>query len=316
MSQIHWMKGRLLASQPLARDIRALTLQPADGSYPAFSSGSHLLLRAGSRADSPVNAYSLLDASYEGNSLHIAVKREASARGGSAWLHGLQPGAGLEFTTPANLFALPPGTASFLFIAGGIGITPFIAHMAAMRGREQDFQLHYAYRSAAEAAFVEQLAGRDSVRLYDASQGARLDVAALLAGVGATSHVYACGPQRLIAEVEAVGQDLAQQGRLHIERFALPDSPAGSAFVVQLARSGCEVRVAADESMLDAIQRQTVIRVESLCREGYCGTCETRLLAGTALHRDQYLSAAEQAAQDRVMLCVSRAACERLVLDL
>ena len=316
MSQIRWMKGRLLASQPLARDIRALTLQPADGSYPAFSSGSHLLLRAGCSVDSPVNAYSLLDARYDGSSLHIAVKREASARGGSAWLHGLQPGAGLEFTTPANLFALQPGAASFLFIAGGIGITPFIAHMAAMRGREQDFQLHYACRSAAEAAFVEQLAGQDSVRLYDASQGARLDVAALLAGVGATSHVYACGPQRLIAAVEAAGGDLLQQGRLHIERFTLPDNPGGSEFVVQLARSGCEVRVAADESMLDAIQRQTSIQVESLCREGYCGTCETRLLAGTALHRDQYLSAAEQAAQDRVMLCVSRAACERLVLDL
>ncbi|SCK11433.1 PDR/VanB family oxidoreductase [Vogesella sp. LIG4] len=316
-SHIAWLAGTVSDITPLARDIKRFTLRLEAGSYPEFASGSHLLLRVGSAADSPVNAYSLLDAGGGSAEIHIAVKREADSRGGSAWLHELAPGSAIHFSTPANLFALQPAARRHVFIAGGIGITPFISHLAAQRAAGGDCQLHYAYRQPDEAAFVDGLAGLPQVTLYDGSRGQRLDVAAVLATLGPDDHVYACGPQRLLDAVQAAGQALQAAGRLHIEQFAPPAAPAGGgAFSVRLVRSGCDIQVAADESILDAIQRQSQVRVESLCREGYCGTCETRLLSGSAEHHDQYLSDGEKQAQDRIMLCVSRAACTRLELDL
>lgn len=316
MSTIHWLAGTVSDITVLAPDIKRFTLRPTAGHYPDFASGSHLLLRVGVAADSPVNAYSLLDASGGGAEVHIAVQREPASRGGSAWLHALQPGSAIHFSTPANLFALQSAARRHVFIAGGIGITPFIAHLAALQASGGQGELHYAFRHADTAAFVAQLAGQPQVSLYDGSQGQRLDVAALLATLGPDDHVYACGPQRLLDAVQAAGQQLRAEGRLHIEQFAPQAAATGGAFSVRLARSGLDIAVAANESILDAIQRQSAVRVESLCREGYCGTCETRLLSGNAEHRDQYLSDAEQQAQDRIMLCVSRAACARLELDL
>jgi len=317
MSDLRWLAGTVSDIAVLAPDIKRFTLRLDAGSYPAFASGSHLLLRVGDTADSPVNAYSLLDAGGGGAEVHIAVQREPASRGGSAWLHALQPGSSIHFSTPANLFALQPVARRHVFIAGGIGITPFIAHLAALQAGGGEGELHYAFRHAGAAAFVDSLAGQPQVRLYDGSQGQRLDVATLLATLGPDDHVYACGPQRLLDAVQAAGQQLRAEGRLHIEQFAPPATPAtADAFSVRLVRSGLDIAVAAGESILDAIQRHSPVRVESLCREGYCGTCETRLLAGSAEHRDQYLSDAEKQAQDRIMLCVSRAACARLELDL
>lgn len=316
MSQISWLAATVEAVTVLASDIKRFTLRLQEGCYPEFSSGSHVLLRMGDAADSPVNAYSLLDATGGGKRVHIAVKRAAQSRGGSRWLHEQGIGACVQLSTPANLFALDAVARRHVFIAGGIGITPFIAHVAALQGSGGDFSLHYAFRDASQAAFVDSLAPLANVQLYDGSRGLRLDVAAILACLQDGDHVYACGPQPLLDEIKTQGQTLATQGRLHIEQFA-PAAPApGSGFVVRLTRAACDIRVAADESILDAIQRQSSVRVESLCREGYCGTCETRLLAGVAEHRDQYLSETEKAAQDRIMLCVSRAACGSLTLDL
>lgn len=318
MSHPDWLSGIVTAITPLARDIKRFTLRLSSGRYPAFASGSHLLLRIGYQPDSPVNAYSLLDAQGGGEEVHIAVKRAADSRGGSAWLHSLTPGSEIHFSTPANLFALRPAARRHVFVAGGIGITPFISHLAALTVAGETACLHYAFRHPSEAAFVDGLAERPNVTLYDGSCGQRLDVGALLAGLGPEDHLYVCGPISLVDEVKAKGSSIQAAGRLHIEQF----SPSGSGataqrgFTVRLMRSGHDIEVGASESLLDAIQRQSPVKVESLCREGYCGTCETRLLSGQADHRDQYLSDAEKQANDRIMLCVSRAACERLELDL
>lgn len=317
MSTIGWLAGTVSDITPLTRDIKRFTLRLAAGCYPVFASGSHLLVRVGNTDDSPVNAYSLLDAGGGKEEVHIAVKKAISSRGGSVWLHGLKPGADIRFSTPANLFALKPAARRHVFLAGGIGITPFISHLAALRVAGGDVQLHYAFRSANDAAFADSLAGMPFVTLYDGSQGQRLNVAQVIGALGPEDHIYACGPQRLLDEVLAVGESLLADGRLHTEQFAPAAAPvASSGFTVRLARTGCDIQVAAEESILEAIQRQSQVKVESLCREGYCGTCETRLLAGHAEHHDQYLSDAEKQAQDRIMLCVSRAACSRLELDL
>ncbi len=315
MSAPEWLMATLGESRPLAPRIRELTLLP-DAAYPAYASGSHLLVQVGERADSPANAYSLLGAP-RADGLRIAVAQAEPSRGGSAWLHSLAPGDRVRLTLPRNLFPLHEGARRHLFIAGGIGITPFVSHLAALDAAGGDYQLHYAFRGAEDAAFIDALAGNPRVTLYDSRRGQRLDIPALLADTAPTEHVYACGPRRLLDALWQAGAELRADGRLHIEAFdAAPAGLTGQGFSVRLVRSGVNVEVGHDESILDAIQRQSPVRVDSLCREGYCGTCETRLLSGRAEHRDRYLSDAEQQAQDRILLCVSRAACERLELDL
>ncbi|MXR37611.1 PDR/VanB family oxidoreductase [Craterilacuibacter sinensis] len=315
MPATEWLHATLGETQPLADGICQLSLLP-DTPYPPYASGSHLLVRVGGQADGPTNAYSLLGGSAR-NDVRIAVQRAEASRGGSHWLHTLRPGDRLCISTPANLFPLEPNASGHMFIAGGIGITPFIAHLAALDATGQRARLHYAYRSASKAAFVAELSGYADTQCYDAGRGQRMDIRALLQGVDAHTHVYACGPQRLLDDVELHGADLRAAGRLHIEQFSPPAHLAtDDSFTIQLARSGQRLTVAAGESILDAVRRQSTAKVESLCREGYCGTCETRLLSGQAAHRDQYLSDQEKQAQDRIMLCVSRAACSQLVLDL
>lgn len=302
------------AIEDVAAGVKAFTLRPLDGPAPPCPSGSHIVV------DMPPPgrpaAYSLLDPG--GGVYRIAVKREPDSRGGSSYLHALKPGSRLRVQAPANRFPLAAAPGPRLFIAGGIGITPFIAHMAAL-GNDA-YQLHYAFRDAASAAFAAQLANRSErgdarVHLYESQAGHRLDLDALIAAAPADSQVYVCGPERLIAATADACARRLPAGRLHYERFSADATAEGASFEVELARSGLRVRVGAEESILAAIERQTALRPDCLCREGYCGSCETRLLAGNAEHRDQYLSETER--QERIMICVSRAAGSGpLVLDL
>jgi len=297
----------VIAIEQIARDVKAFTLKALDGTLPGFGSGSHIVVQL---QNGHANAYSLtnlFDGTYQ-----IAVKRDAASCGGSRFLHEqVRVGSRLPVSAPANLFALADGPGPHLFIAGGIGITPFIAHMAALQAAGGAYQLHYAFRGADTAAFVAALRGRDGVRLYDSALGQRLEVAALLDGLPAQAQVYVCGPQRLIDAVSAQCRN-----PLHVERFSAAVPEADDGFAVTLARSGLQIRVEPDESILQAIERQTALQVQCLCREGYCGTCETALLAGEAAHYDQYLDQAEKAAQNKILICVSLAKGGTLTLDL
>jgi ferredoxin-NADP reductase len=314
------LQTRIRSIEPLARDVRLFTLESADGStLPGFDSGSHVVLQFHGDEQHYANAYSLLNPSPAPDSYRIAVKLDGQSRGGSRWLHErAEVDMPIAVSAPANLFALAP-RGPHIFIAGGIGITPFIAHMAALDAVGQHYELHYAFRGVGTAAFAEALQIRRDeadIYLYDAAVGERLDVPALLDGLPPGAHVYVCGPQRLIDAVSEHGAGRIAPGHLHIERFGATAPAEAQGFTVQLARSGIEVAVGPDESILGAIERQTDITVESMCREGYCGTCETRLLGGTALHCDQYLSEPEKAAQQTILICVSRARGPSLTLDL
>lgn len=307
----------VIAIEQLASDIKAFTLQAVDGALPGFRSGSHIIVQMQDGERSFANAYSLINVSDAPQVFRIAVKQDANSRGGSRFMHAsVRLGSRLTVSAPANLFALADGPGPHLFIAGGIGITPFIAHMAELDAAGGSYQLHYAFRGTDTAAFVDELSIRADVHLYDSTAGARLDVAALLAAAQTGAHVYVCGPQGLIDAVSASSAGRIAPDHLHVERFAATAPATTDSFTVTLARAGLEITVNADESILTAIERQTSLAINCLCREGYCGTCETALLAGDALHYDQYLDDAEKAAQNKILICVSRAKDGVLTLDL
>ncbi|QYX49365.1 PDR/VanB family oxidoreductase [Pseudomonas tussilaginis] len=302
--------------------IKRFTLAREDGApMPAFTGGSHVIVQMQSADGSQFsNAYSLMSDPRDTRSYQIGVRLEEQSKGGSAFMHQqVAVGTRLTISSPNNLFALDPSAGRHVLIAGGIGITPFLAQLHELEGGATDYELHYAFRAPEHGAFQTQLANgphADNTHFYIDSLDRKLDLSALCAGLAEDAHLYVCGPKPLIdAVIATAGNAGIAEQRVHWEQFAATPV-TGAAFTVVLARSGTELQVEEGMTILQAIEKSKAAKVECLCREGVCGTCETAILEGEAEHYDQYLSDDEKAAQQSMMLCVSRARSARLVLDL
>ncbi|GAA3088673.1 PDR/VanB family oxidoreductase [Streptomyces rectiviolaceus] len=286
-------------------DVVSLLLRRPDGApLPAWEPGAHVDLVL---PDNLERQYSLCGG--DARSWRIAVLRQRQGRGGSAYVHGdLGSGARVHARGPRNHFRLEAAT-SYRFVAGGIGITPILPMLNAAAG---EWSLYYGGRSHQSMAFTEELTARhptDRIRLCEGP----LDLPEYLAGLRPGELVYACGPESLLAAVEAI----VPPEVLRTERFIATraDSAGDTPFEVELARSGRTLTVPADQSILATLQRAGVEVLYS-CTEGTCGTCETEVVAGRVDHRDSVLTAQERACNDTLMVCVSRAKEGRLTLDL
>lgn len=229
----------------------------------------------------------------------------------------LEPGHLVGVSAPRNNFPLVPSP-RYLFVAGGIGITPILPmiHQADLVGA--DWQLLYGGRRRASMAFLDELAAYgDRVRIHPQDECGLLPLAEYLGAPRTGVEIYCCGPGPLLDAVEAV---CAQWPRyaLRIEPFVAEEhGPAvlDGPFEVELARTGTTVTVTPGISVLDAVHAAGV-EVLSSCRQGTCGTCETTVLAGRPDHRDSLLDDDDRAAGDCIYICVSRSCTDRLVLDL
>ncbi|QIY74323.1 2Fe-2S iron-sulfur cluster-binding protein [Streptomyces sp. RLB1-33] len=266
-----------------------------------------------------VRQYSLTSAP-DGPTWRIAVLREPESRGGSAHLHDrVRPGDTLLVGTPRNTFPLDLTADRYVFVAGGIGITPILPMAAAAEEAGKDWKLLYLGRSARSMAFTAELARYgEKVRLHRDDESGIADLTDELDRLGSEDAcLYACGPTGLLAAVEKYAA-ASPGARLALERFTSGSAEGypredDRAFTVE-TRDGREIEVGAQQSVLDALSAAG-IRTLSSCREGACGTCETAVLAGVPDHRDQVLSDEERAAGDTMMICVSRCRGDRLVLD-
>ncbi len=309
--------------EPLADGVVGLTLSRPDGTLPEWTPGAHidLLLGAGAPGGppdgAPIRQYSLCGDPRDRTSWQVAVLRELQSRGGSAYVHDrLTAGTRIGVRGPRNNFPLLPAP-RYLFIAGGIGITPLLPMIGAADAAGADWRLLYGGRTRASMAFRERLAAYgDRVAIRPEDETGLLDLAGFLGERAPGTLVYCCGPEPLLAAAE---RQCAEPGTLHVERFRPTEPAAGAgedtAFEVVLARSGLTLPVPPGTSILEVVEAAGV-QVLSSCREGTCGTCETDLLEGEADHRDVLLTPDERAANESLMICVSRARCPRLVLDL
>ncbi|MCU1529648.1 MAG: hypothetical protein JWP75_3411 [Frondihabitans sp.] len=298
-----------------AEGVELFELAALPGStLPAWTPGAHIDVVL---PDGEVRQYSLSGAP-SSPTWRIGVLREADGRGGSVWLHDeLSAGDRLTVAGPRNHFEFEPhrGT-SYLFVAGGIGITPISAMAEAAAKAGVGYSIHYAGRSRSTMALLPELASKHGSRLaiYAGDEGVRLDLDALFADLPPFTTTFCCGPARLIEAIEA-----AAAGRqLVVERFepkAVGQPVLSEAFEVELAATGVTVTVGPDRSILELAEEAGAL-VLSSCREGTCGTCETVVLEGQVDHRDSILTLDEQAANDVMYVCVSRAVTPRLVLDL
>lgn len=304
------------AVEPVARDVVALTLaDPAGAELPMWTPGAHIDLVLGTDL---IRQYSLCGRTGQPDAWRVAVLREQNSRGGSQAVHDLHAGATVRVRGPRNHFPVEAAT-RYVFVAGGIGITPLLAMIYELAAAGADWELHYGGRSRASMAFLDELAPFGSrVRLWPQDEAGLIDLDVALGEPRPGTHVYTCGPEPLLAAVEQRCGAGWAPGTLHLERFSPKrvDTPGEEqALEVELRRSGRTLAVRADQSIFDAV-RGAGISVLGSCLEGICGTCETQVLAGEVDHRDSVLDDDERAAGDCMMICVSRGRSERLVLDL
>jgi ferredoxin-NADP reductase len=300
--------------------IKHFRLAPVDGgTLPAFSGGSHIIVVMHGAARAHRNPYSVLSPPNRLDAYEIGVRRMEESRGGSHFMHdSVRVGSRLQIAHPVNLFGLDKIARKHVLIAGGIGITPFLAMLEDLYGGPVPYELHYSVRSPEHAAFLGRLRRREGgrVHLYCDSEQQAIDFEALLGNQPLGTHVYVCGPGGMISRVAAVAKDCGwPDSHIHWEQFSAP--PVGDAFEVFLARSRISVHVPPDQSLLESIEAAGV-EVPYLCRGGVCGFCQTRVLEvdGELLHNDHFLSEAERASGKTIMPCVSRARCRSLLLDL
>ncbi len=310
---------RIARATDVAEGIRSFELvDPQDAPLPAFTPGAHVRLRTPGGA---VRKYSLCNDPAERHRYVIAVKRVAAGRGGSvSMVDDAREGDLLGVSEPENAFRMSRGARSYLFIAGGIGITPILSMIRSLQQQpDARWRLLYLTRSAAGTPFVDELRSLDMgdrVRVHhDEGDPARaLDLWPWLEKPQADQHIYCCGPRPLMDAVRDMTGHWAA-GRVHFESFTDGSVPRKDdhAFMVHLARSLKTVAVPVGRSILEAV-RSAGCQVAASCESGTCGTCRTGLLAGVADHRDMVLMPEEQASQ--IMVCVSRAMRNDLTLDL
>ena len=302
-----------------ADDVVSLVLaDPGGGELPAWTPGAHVDLLLPTTGGGLTRQYSLSGPPADRHRWRVGVLVERAGRGGSAHVHdSLAVGASVQVRGPRNHFPLVAAD-RYLFLAGGIGITPLLPMAAAAQASGADWAMAYGGRSRASMAFVDELAAYgDRVQLWPQDERGLLDLDALLGEPQPGTAVYTCGPEGLLSAVE---QRCAgwPAGALHVERFAAKpvDTPASVAAIeVVCSRSGVTVSVPPDRSILETVE-EAGVGVLSSCLEGVCGTCEAAVLEGVPDHRDSLLSEQERAAGDYMMICVSRALTDRLVLDL
>ena len=303
----------VVGKEEVADGVVTLTLV---GDLPEWKPGAHADLVLG--GDAPTRQYSLCGDPAQRGTWRLGILREPASRGGSAHVHDtLRAGDTVRVRGPRNNFPLACSR-RYLFVAGGIGITALLPMIAAVDAMGADWQLVYGGRHRASMAFLDELTRYgDRVTVCPQDEIGLLDLDGLLGTPREDTLVYCCGPEPLLAAVEA-RCEVWPEGALHVERFSprpLTDPQRAEAFTVELARSGRTVEVPVDRSILDVVEEAGATVVSS-CAEGTCGTCETRVLDGEPDHRDSVLDDHERRTGNCMMICVSRSCTERLVLDL
>jgi ferredoxin-NADP reductase len=308
---------RLVATavERIGVDVALVSLGRVDGGLlPPWTAGAHVDVQLGNGL---VRQYSLCGDPADARTWQIAVRRDARSRGGSDWIHEtVTPGTVLGVSFARNNFSLVPAK-RYVFLAGGIGITPFLALCPEAVAQGGDVRIAFGGPEDLLAGFSKRMRDADRMRieLYDASSGV-LPLPQLLADADTETVVYCCGPPAMI---EATRHLLADRDevRLRIERFApaVREQRPNRPMTVELARSGVEIPVAANDSILKTLLAQNVF-VASSCLEGTCGSCEVEIVAGEPEHRDSILDPDDPDRDRSMMICVSRARSDRLVLDL
>lgn len=301
-----------------AKDILVLELRhPQGDALPPFSAGAHVEIQL---PNGLKRQYSLCNAPHETDRYCIGVGLARESRGGSIYIHkSVRVGTELSVSHPRNLFPLSESRDEHVFIAGGIGITPFVSMIEACEAKGVQWRLIYCTRNRQRAAFLDQLSASYLARCtlhFDDEAQRVVDIEAVLSDVAESAHIYCCGPQPLMESVKRATESRDPE-KVNFEWFksCTVTEADNKPFSVILRHSKARVDVPATQSILDALEAHGFWTPFS-CREGLCATCRVPVISGIPDHRDQVLSAAEKAANKEIVICVSRAKTDVLELAL
>ncbi|MDG1008607.1 MAG: PDR/VanB family oxidoreductase [Amylibacter sp.] len=319
MSGTEKIAVRVTEVTPLNELVTRFEFTPVDGRLlPTFSGGAHTVVELKDGDLTRRNPYSLMSDPFDQTSYTISVRRDDEGRGGSLYLHkNIKVGDEITISNPVNLFSLDLRARKHLMIAGGIGITPFLAQIKQLDRAHENWELHYSCRSKALGSYVNYLTSThpNDVHVYYDDNEQIIDFDNLLDGQPLGTHIYVCGPKGMIDWVRGKAADMGwPREAIHYEEFLAPQP--GKPFEVKLAVSNKVIQVGESESLLEAIERAGV-DAPYLCRGGACGMCETSVIdySGNFIHRDHWLEDDEHASGKKIMPCVSRFEGKTLVLD-
>lgn len=322
------LRARVVNLRYEARRVVSVELRPAqpDTYFPEVEAGAHIDLHLG---DGLIRSYSLTNTG-ERQAYVIAVLRDPHSRGGSAYVHEqLRVGQIIDISAPRNHFKLNELATHSVLLAGGIGITPVYAMLQRLMHLNRSVELIYFARSREEAAYVARLNALDlarkdgdplkSIKMYFNDEvKSRPDLFNVLSGFAKEAHFYCCGPVSMLDAFETACETLGFH-HVHVERFAASGKPVDDgetdAYRVELKKSCKNMLVPQGVSLLDALLKNG-LKPDFSCREGVCGACETKVLAGKVIHRDHILTKQEQAQNKSMMICVSSGCGDGLVLDI
>jgi vanillate monooxygenase ferredoxin subunit len=305
-----WMKCTVHATRDVTSAIREIVLRPEEAGVEPYPIGSHINVGVLIDGRPETRCYSLVGESNPAG-YRVAVRLASDSRGGSRYMWTLKPGARVEVSSPASLLEVDWSKKSYCLIAGGIGVTPMVGIAGALMRRNVDIKFHYAVKSRADAAFLDELSVLlgDRLIVHASDEGKRIDLDHTFAGLPPNAPTILCGPMRLL---EAARRSWTAAGRppadLRYETFGSSGLLPTASFRVRIDRSGREIPVPENKSMLDALN-EAGFEVISDCQRGECGVCAIDIVAvdGQIDHRDVFFSDSQKRANAKICPCVSRA---------
>lgn len=296
--------------------IKTFTLIPAYGGFfPPFSGGSHVVVHMEDNKGGIRNPYSLISSPENRSFYQIAVLKQEASQRGSYFMHKkVKVGTRLEISLPFNSFPMVKQVKKILWMAGGIGITPFLPQREELQAYGIPFELHYCIPNRQNGAFIEELQEElgERLHLHVSNEGTRLDGEKILQDQPLGTHLFLCGPSSMVEEITGFARDLGWPTRhVHFEKFQA--GRKGNPFTAYLSQSGKAIEVPTQSSLLEVLEK-TGIQVPNLCRGGACGQCQVSVLGGEVDHRDSFLQDIDKGSS--MLVCVSRARGEQITLDL
>lgn len=303
---------------PLSSSVRGYELFQQGGQpLPAFEAGAHISFDL---ENGMTRSYSLVNSQQETGRYVVAVALDPNSRGGSSYIHeNWTAGTTVNASLPRNNFPLILDAEHYVLVAGGIGITPIRSMLLHLESLSRSWELHFSSRSRSVAAFVDEMKAYGArVHIYydDDTESPRMQLGALFAARSESTRFYCCGPSGLLEAFQLVAGANDCDERAHIERFNAEEAVSSEGnFVVRLARSGTIVPVKPGLTILQALREQG-IEIPSLCEQGVCGSCETRVLSGLPDHRDAVLTKKQRSSNSVMMICCSGSLTPEIELDL
>ena len=321
IQQLEDLRLKVSRIEQKTETIKLYRLIAADGGIlPAFEAGSHLPIEITlPNGQKTQRYYSILSSPHDNRYYEIAVQREEKGRGGSKYIHQhLAVNTPINAKPPRNEFPLSPLGKHTILIAGGIGITPILSMLRVLVENHCSFEIHYTARTQADLAFSEEVLflARKKAHLYfsKGENAKRLDLEAVMKQRDSKTHIFLCGPVRMIESVRDLGDKFNyDSGQIHFENFGVPLSASDFEIEVTLKKSAQIIKVQSSQTILDALINSKV-SVPFNCKRGSCGLCATTVIEGEVDHRDVYLNKDER--KQQMCVCVSRAKGKKLTLDL